>query len=91
VPRGAHLGEEVVGLAEVAVLAALVAMGPGKLGSKLLDRSDSTARSGFLDEHRCSRQGRLDLGQWVVLAYFPAERLPVRVRLLLEEMFDERA
>lgn len=27
----------------------------------------------------------------VVLAYFPAERLPVRVRLLLEEMFDERA
>jgi hypothetical protein len=27
----------------------------------------------------------------VVLAYFPAERLPVRVRLLLEEIFDERA
>ena len=27
----------------------------------------------------------------VVLAYFPAERLPVRVRLLLEAMFDERA
>ena len=27
----------------------------------------------------------------VVLSYFPAERLPVRVRLLLEEMFDERA
>jgi len=27
----------------------------------------------------------------VVLAYFPAERLPVRVRLLLEEMFDDRA
>jgi hypothetical protein len=26
----------------------------------------------------------------VVLAYFPAERLPVRVRLLLEEMFDDR-
>jgi hypothetical protein len=27
----------------------------------------------------------------VVLAYFPADRLPVRVRLLLDEMFDERA
>jgi len=27
----------------------------------------------------------------VVLSYFPAERLPVRVRLLLEEMFDERS
>ena len=27
----------------------------------------------------------------VVLTYFPVERLPVRVRLLLEEMFDERA
>ena len=27
----------------------------------------------------------------VVLAYFPAERLPVRVRLLLEEMFNECA
>jgi hypothetical protein len=27
----------------------------------------------------------------VVLAYFPPERLPVRVRLLLEEMFDDRA
>ena len=27
----------------------------------------------------------------VVLGYFPADRLPVRVRLLLEEMFDERA
>ena len=27
----------------------------------------------------------------VVLTYFPAERLPVRVRLLLEEMFDERS
>ena len=27
----------------------------------------------------------------VVLAYFPAEGLPVRVRLLLGEMFDERA
>ena len=26
----------------------------------------------------------------VVLAYFPAERLPVRVRLLLEEILDER-
>jgi hypothetical protein len=26
----------------------------------------------------------------VVLTYFPAERLPVRVRLLLEEMFDDR-
>ena len=26
----------------------------------------------------------------VVLAYFPAERLPVRVRLLLEEMFEDR-
>ncbi|MCK6556354.1 hypothetical protein L6Q96_17500 [Candidatus Binatia bacterium] len=26
----------------------------------------------------------------VVLDYFPAERLPVRVRLLLEEMFDDR-
>jgi hypothetical protein len=26
----------------------------------------------------------------VVLEYFPAERLPVRVRLLLEEMFDDR-
>jgi hypothetical protein len=26
----------------------------------------------------------------VVLAYFPAERLPVRVRLLLEEMLDDR-
>jgi hypothetical protein len=25
----------------------------------------------------------------VVLAYFPAERLPVRVRLLIEELFDE--
>jgi hypothetical protein len=27
----------------------------------------------------------------VVLNYFPVDRLPVRVRLLLEEMFDERA
>ena len=27
----------------------------------------------------------------VVLAYFPADRLPVRTRLLLEEMFDEHA
>ncbi len=27
----------------------------------------------------------------VVLEYFPPERLPVRVRLLLEEMFDDRA
>lgn len=27
----------------------------------------------------------------VVLTYFPADRLPVRVRLLLEEMFDDRA
>jgi hypothetical protein len=27
----------------------------------------------------------------VVLDYFPADRLPVRVRLLLEEMFDDRA
>jgi len=27
----------------------------------------------------------------VVLEYFPAERLPVRVRLLLEELFDDRA
>lgn len=27
----------------------------------------------------------------VVLAFFPADRLPVRTRLLLEEMFDERA
>ncbi len=27
----------------------------------------------------------------VVLTYFPAERLPVRVRLLLEEMFDGRS
>lgn len=27
----------------------------------------------------------------VVLAYFPANRLPVRVRLLLEEMFDDGA
>ena len=26
----------------------------------------------------------------IVLRYFPAERLPVRVRLLLEEMFDDR-
>jgi hypothetical protein len=26
----------------------------------------------------------------VVTAYFPAERLPVRARLLLEEMFDDR-
>ncbi len=26
----------------------------------------------------------------VVLRYFPSERLPVRVRLLLEEMFDDR-
>ena len=26
----------------------------------------------------------------VVLAYFPPEQLPVRVRLFLEEMFDER-
>lgn len=26
----------------------------------------------------------------VVLAYFPEDRLPVRVRLLLEEMFDDR-
>jgi hypothetical protein len=26
----------------------------------------------------------------VVLNYFPADRLPVRVRLLLEEMFDDR-
>lgn len=26
----------------------------------------------------------------VVLDYFPAERLPVRMRLLLEEMFDDR-
>jgi hypothetical protein len=26
----------------------------------------------------------------VVLGYFPAEQLPVRVRLLLEEMFDDR-
>jgi hypothetical protein len=25
----------------------------------------------------------------VVLGYFPEERLPVRVRLLLEEMFDD--
>jgi hypothetical protein len=27
----------------------------------------------------------------VVLSYFPADRLPVRVRLLLEELFDDRA
>ena len=27
----------------------------------------------------------------VVLAYFPEDQLPVRVRLLLEEMFDDRA
>jgi hypothetical protein len=27
----------------------------------------------------------------VVLEYFPADRLPVRVRLLLEELFDDRA
>ena len=27
----------------------------------------------------------------VVLRYFPADQLPVRVRLLLEEMFDDRA
>jgi hypothetical protein len=27
----------------------------------------------------------------VVLAYFPAERLPVRVRLLIEELFDDGA
>lgn len=27
----------------------------------------------------------------VVLSFFPPERLPVRTRLLLEEMFDERA
>lgn len=27
----------------------------------------------------------------VVLGYFPADQLPVRVRLLLEEMFDDRA
>ena len=27
----------------------------------------------------------------IVLQYFPAERLPVRVRLLLEETFDDRA
>jgi hypothetical protein len=27
----------------------------------------------------------------VVLRYFPEDRLPVRVRLLLEEMFDDRA
>ncbi len=27
----------------------------------------------------------------IVLEYFPAERLPVRVRLLLEETFDDRA
>jgi hypothetical protein len=26
----------------------------------------------------------------IVLTYFPADRLPVRVRLLLEEMFDDR-
>jgi hypothetical protein len=26
----------------------------------------------------------------IVVAYFPADRLPVRVRLLLEEMFDDR-
>lgn len=26
----------------------------------------------------------------VVLAYYPPERLPVRTRLLLEEMFDDR-
>jgi hypothetical protein len=25
----------------------------------------------------------------VVLAYYPAERLPVRTRLLVEEMFDD--
>jgi hypothetical protein len=25
----------------------------------------------------------------IVLAYFPEDRLPVRVRLLLEEMFDD--
>jgi len=27
----------------------------------------------------------------IVLEYFPADRFPVRVRLLLEEMFDDRA
>ena len=27
----------------------------------------------------------------VVLIYFPTARLPVRVRLLLEEMFDKRS
>ena len=27
----------------------------------------------------------------VVVEYFPAQRLPVRVRLLLEEMFDDSA
>jgi hypothetical protein len=27
----------------------------------------------------------------IVLSYYPAERLPVRARLLLEEMFDDRA
>ena len=27
----------------------------------------------------------------VVLAYYPPDRLPVRARLLLEEMFDDRA
>ena len=42
----------------------------------------------FLAEHLALRSTAAVLA--VVLEYFPADRLPVRTRLLLEEMFDER-
>ncbi len=42
----------------------------------------------FLAEHLALHSTAAVLA--VVLEYFPADRLPVRTRLLLEEMFDER-
>jgi len=43
----------------------------------------------FLADHLGLRSA--DAVLQVVLAYFPAERLPVRVRLLIEELFDDGA
>ena len=49
------------------------------------DASDIRFLAGSL--RLTTAQGVLD----VVLSFFPPERLPVRTRLLLEEMFDDRA
>ena len=50
--------------------------------------AEDTADIAFLAKHLGLSSA--DQALAIVLAYYPPERLPVRTRLLLEEMFDDR-